>query len=108
MTGGTGFYLHPESSLHDTGWGHPEHQGRLRALASAVGRDLLALHGNVHQQEPADAVRDDLLRVHTEAHVAVVEEACRRAQSGETVVSIDPDTRVSGASWGAPLGAPGV
>jgi hypothetical protein len=41
----TGFFLHPASPLHDTGWGHPEHQGRLRALAQTVGRDLLTLHG---------------------------------------------------------------
>ena len=30
----TGFFLHPASPLHDTGWGHVEHQGRLRALAT--------------------------------------------------------------------------
>ena len=48
-----GFYLHPASPLHDTGWDHPEHQGRLRALSSTVGRDLIALHGapgNVEHQ----------------------------------------------------------
>ena len=47
----TGFYLHPASSLHDTGWGHPEHQGRLRALASTVGKDLLTLYGHVEQMK---------------------------------------------------------
>ena len=50
-----GFYLHPASALHDTGWGHPEHQGRLRALASTVGRDMLALHGRAEQVEPREA-----------------------------------------------------
>ena len=55
MTDRTGFFLHHASPLHDTGWGHPEHQGRLRALASTVGRDLLTLHGHVEQMAPADA-----------------------------------------------------
>ena len=47
--GVVGFFLHPASALHDTGWNHPEHQGRLRALASTVGKDLLTLHGHVEQ-----------------------------------------------------------
>ena len=37
----TGFLLHPAAALHDPGWGHPEHQGRLRGLVSAVSKDML-------------------------------------------------------------------
>ena len=57
----TGFYLHPASPLHDTGWGHPEHQGRLRGLASTVGKDLLTLHGHVEQQPHGEASVDDTI-----------------------------------------------
>ena len=104
----TGFYLHPASPLHDTGWGHPEHQGRLRALSSTVGRDLIALHGHVEQQTAADAELADLLRVHSEAHVARVREACRVARERDAIVSLDPDTKVSSASWAAAVGSAGT
>jgi len=104
----TGFYLHPASPLHDTGWGHPEHQGRLRALASTVGKDLLTLHGRVEQRDAGDATLEDVLRVHTEAHVERVREACTRAKAGQTLVSLDEDTKVSSASWDAALGSAGA
>jgi acetoin utilization deacetylase AcuC-like enzyme len=108
VTALTGFYLHPASPLHDTGWGHPEHQGRLRALAQTVGRDLLTLHGHVEQRESGEAAREDLLRVHTEAHVRHVREACELAARDGTVVAIDTDTKVSSASWEAAVGSAGA
>ena len=108
MTAVTGFYLHPASPLHDTGWGHPEHQGRLRALAQTVGRDLLTLHGHVEQREAGEAALEDLLRVHTEAHVRHVREACELAARKGTVVALDTDTKVSAASWEAALGSAGA
>ena len=46
------FYSHPDCSLHDTGWGHSEHQGRLRAIAQAVGAAMPDLHEKVR---PVDA-----------------------------------------------------
>ncbi|MDH3224163.1 MAG: hypothetical protein OEO23_10650, partial [Gemmatimonadota bacterium] len=77
----TGFYLHPAAPLHDTGWGHPEHQGRLRALASSVGRDLIALHGKVEQVDPGPAGEDDLLRVHSRAHLETVRAGVENARA---------------------------
>jgi acetoin utilization deacetylase AcuC-like enzyme len=105
--GSTGFYLHPASALHDTGWGHPEHQGRLRALSSAVGKDLLTLHGRVTQPDAELCTEDDLLRVHTPAHVARVRDIVHEARTAETVLSLDADTRVSAASWEAATGSVG-
>lgn len=102
-----GFYLHPASPLHDTGWGHPEHQGRLRALATAVGRDMLVLHGLVEQREGADADVEDLLRVHTAGHVEHVRAACLRAKASQTLISLDEDTKVSPATWEAAIGSAG-
>jgi acetoin utilization deacetylase AcuC-like enzyme len=103
----TGFYLHPASPLHDTGWGHPEHQGRLRALASAVGRDMIALHGVVEQREGAEADVEDLLRVHTRAHVDRVRAACEQSREQRALLSLDEDTKVSPATWEAALGSAG-
>ncbi len=103
----TGFFLHPASALHDTGWGHPEHQGRLRTLASKVGKELPDLHDRVVQWEPRSGTREDLLRVHTEDHVDRVSRAVDRARRKGGVEELDADTRVSEASWDAALGAVG-
>ena len=108
MSAVTGFFLHPASPLHDTGWGHPEHQGRLRALASTVGRDLLTLHGHVEQMPVEEASLADVMRVHTEAQVEQVRAACRAAEESQEIAQIDADTRVSAASWEAALGSAGA
>lgn len=108
MGGRTGFFLHPSSPLHDTGWGHPEHQGRLRALASTVGKDLLTLHGHVEQMEAADATLDDLLRVHSAAQVERVRAVCDSAEESGRVMALDADTKVSAASWDAAVGSAGT
>jgi acetoin utilization deacetylase AcuC-like enzyme len=104
----TGFLLHPAAALHDTGWGHPEHQGRLRALASAVSKDMLALHGKVVQMEARSATEEDLLRVHTQEHVDRVRETVDQAMQEERSIPMDSDTLVSGASWDAAAGSSGA
>ena len=108
MSAPTGFFLHPASPLHDTGWGHPEHQGRLRALASTVGRDLLTLHGHVEQMPAEEASLLDLRRVHTDQQVELVRAACQMAEQSEKIARIDSDTRVSSASWEAAVGSAGT
>lgn len=110
MSATTLFLLHPSAALHDTGWGHPEHQGRLRTLASTVGRDMMALHGRVEQaMEPGMASEEDILRVHTPEHVERVRAACERAaEIGEVVEDLGFETRVSDASWEAALGSIGA
>ena len=100
-----GFLLHPDSPLHDTGWGHPEHQGRLRALASGVGNDLLALDGRVVQIEPGEATDEDLLRVHTHAHLASIRAAADQAEREDRLIRIDADTIASPATWRAAVGS---
>ena len=104
----TAFLLHPASALHDTGWGHPEHQGRLRALSSTVGRDMLALTGRVEQMACEEGTVDDLLLVHSPGHVETVREAVERAARSGRGVALDPDTIVSDASFDAALGAVGA
>ncbi|MFC1791771.1 histone deacetylase, partial [Gemmatimonadota bacterium] len=104
----TGFLLHPASALHDTGWGHPEHQGRLRALASAVSKDMLALHEKVVQVEARSATEEELLRVHTPAHIDGVRDAADRAMEEDRPIPLESDTLVSGPSWDAALGSSGA
>ena len=107
-TPATAFLMHPSAVLHDTGWGHPEHQGRLRALASALKNDLVALHGRVRQVAPTPAREEDLTLVHTEALVASVRGAVEEARERGRPTDLDEDTRVSAASWDAALGTVGA
>jgi len=104
----TGFLLHPAAALHDPGWGHLEHQGRMRALASAVSKDMLALHDRVAQMEPRSATVAELLRVHTQDHIDAVQTLADRAMEEERSIPIDSDTLVSGASWDAAMGSSGA
>jgi acetoin utilization deacetylase AcuC-like enzyme len=69
---------------------------------------MLTLHGHVGQFEPGEAADEDLLRVHTERHVDRVRRACEMATDRETIVAIDADTKVSGASWEAATGSAGA
>jgi acetoin utilization deacetylase AcuC-like enzyme len=104
----TGFLLHPAAALHDPGWGHVEHQGRLRALASAVSMDMLTLHERVVQLEARSATEGELLRVHTREHLERVGSAVDLAMEEERCVALDSDTLVSGASWDAAVGSSGA
>jgi len=104
----TGLLLHPAAALHDTGWGHPEHQGRLRALSSALSKDMLALHDRVAQMEARSATEEEILRVHTQEHVHRVMEFSDRAMEEERSIPLDSDTLVSGASWDATVGSSGA
>ena len=104
----TAFLLHPAAGLHDTGWGHAEHQGRLRALAGFVSRDMIALHDRLVRLEPREATDEELTRVHTEAHLETVRTAVDQAMEEEGIIDLDEDTRVSSASWDAAVGSSGA
>ncbi len=104
----TGFLLHPSSALHDTGPGHPEHPGRLRALADSVGREIAALGGRVVVDVPVEVDLSELRLVHTADHLAAIEAASQRARAEARLVALDPDTVVSAASLEAALGAVGA
>ena len=104
----TAFLMHPSAVLHDTGWGHPEHQGRLRAVASALKNDLIALHDRVVQVAPDAAREEDVALVHDDALIDTVRRAVDQAREQGRVTALDSDTRVSAASWDAALGTVGA
>ena len=90
---------HPSSFEHDTG-GHPENARRLTAIEEAMSeRDWLGME----LVEAPAATREQLLRVHTAAHVDSIEEL---AESGGG--PIDLDTVASAGSWEAALHAAGA
>ncbi len=104
----TGFALHRAAPLHDTGWGHPEHQGRLPALAGTIGKDLPALHGRVEYFEGRDALPDELSRVHPPAYLERVQASCEEVAREGKLRLVGEETPVSAASWAAILGSAGT
>ena len=99
-------FEHPACRLHDPGPRHPEAQGRLRALLDAVEADL-QLSSRLDRRLARAATEQDLLRVHTPAHLARVRDAALAARQEAAPVWLDEDTAVSGDSWEAALGAAG-
>lgn len=101
------FYSHPDCSLHDTGWGHSEHQGRLRAIAQAVGAAMPDLHDKVRPVEADSLDPEDALLVHTQRHVDLVRTTVDEARDSGELRQLDVDTVVSGRSWEAALAGAG-
>jgi acetoin utilization deacetylase AcuC-like enzyme len=108
MTSPTGFVMHEDSALHDTGWNHPEHQGRLRALTAAVTRDLPLLHDRVVQVAARAATEAELLRAHTEEHLERIRVATRTAEEEGRLVFMEQDTPLGAATLAAAVGSAGA
>jgi acetoin utilization deacetylase AcuC-like enzyme len=98
---------HEDCGRHDTGWGHPEHMGRLPAIVKALYRDTPALLDHVLQHEARHATEAQLMRVHTAAHIERVRRAVAEATRSGELVHLEADTVVSPASWDAALAAAG-
>ena len=107
MAASTALVGHNSCALHDTGWGHPEHQGRLPAILSAIEKDTPALMEHLEQREGIVADPALVELVHPRAYVESVRAAVRRAEESGAQVALDPDTIVSAASWDATLAAVG-
>ena len=95
-----GIYDHPIFREHDSGNGHPERPQRLDAIRSGI--TAAGLDGRVTWPAPRPATREELLRVHTAAHVAAV-----AATEGRTA-RFDPDTQAGPRSYAAALMAAGA
>jgi acetoin utilization deacetylase AcuC-like enzyme len=87
------FISHPDCGLHDTGWEHPEHVGRLRAIPSALKYHPDLFHALEHVTG-RHATAEELALAHDPAYIAQVE-ALAAAGGGR----LDPDTVVSSGSW---------
>ena len=99
---------HPACALHDTGWNHPEHQGRLPAITKGIYQQTPDLLDRWLQVEAEPAPEAEVLRVHTEAHRASIRAAVDRAEEAGEPIALTADTMVSAASWDAALAAVGV
>ena len=107
MSARSALVMHPDCGLHDTGWNHPEHQGRLPAIVNAIYRDTPALLDHLLQVEATPATRSEILRVHDAAYVDRVQAMSAQAAAGGQPVPVESDTMISGATWDAALAAAG-
>jgi len=103
----TGYVTHSDCSLHDTGWAHPEHQGRLPAVARAVYRDMLTLFEPLLEVEGRPATDEDLLLVHSPGYVERVRRVEAEAEAAGKSIPLGAEVSVSGASWEAAIAAVG-
>lgn len=87
---------------HDTGWGHPEHVGRLRAIPSALRMEPELLM-RVQHVESRHATEDELALAHDRAYVESVRDLV--ASGGGR---LDADTVASEGSWDAARAAAGA
>jgi acetoin utilization deacetylase AcuC-like enzyme len=102
------YVTHSDCSLHDTGWAHPEHQGRLAAVSRSVYRDMLTLHEHLRELEAVPATEADLLLGHDAAYLGRVRQVVEAAERAGDVLPLDGDVRLSGASWDAARAAVGA
>jgi acetoin utilization deacetylase AcuC-like enzyme len=105
----TAFVSHSDCARHDTGWGHPDHQGRLPGLVRAVYRDMLTLHGHLLDVEAVPATEAELLLAHTPDHLARLRMGVAQAAAhGQPLALHDDGPILSDASWAAVLAATGT
>ncbi|MCC7053927.1 MAG: histone deacetylase [Gemmatimonadaceae bacterium] len=95
------YISHSDCGRHDTGWKHPEHVGRLRAIPRALRNDF-DLFDTIEHREGRHATADEIALAHAPAYVAQVR-ALAEAGGGR----LDPDTVVSEGSWDAATAAVG-
>ncbi len=89
------FISHADCGRHDTGWGHPEHVGRLRAVTRAL-RNHPELYHQLEHIEGRHATADELSLVHDYDYVCRIEELARSGGG-----RLDADTVASEGSWDA-------
>ncbi len=89
------FISHADCGRHDTGWNHPEHVGRLRAITRAL-RDYHDLFATVDHVEGRHATHEELALAHDPDYIASIESF---ANAGGA--QLDNDTSVSTGSWDA-------
>jgi len=103
----TAFVSHYDCSRHDTGWGNPDHQGRLPGLMRAVYADMLTLFEPLLEVEGRHATVAELERVHSRSYLDRVRSWVAQATAVGGPVTVGPTLVASAASWEASLAAVG-
>ncbi len=95
MTASVAYLSHADCGRHDTGWNHPEHVGRLRAIPRALRNDF-TLYEAIQHLEGRHASPDEIALAHEPAYVQLVEDLAKRGGG-----RLDADTIESEGSWDA-------
>ena len=96
------YISHSDCGRHDTGWGHPEHVGRLVAIPRALREDPGLMLSLLHH-EARHATEDELAIAHAPEYVRAVRDLVA-AGGGR----LDADTVASEGSWGAATAGAGA
>src|SRR5687768_5099271 len=91
----TAFISHSDCGRHDTGWGHPEHVGRLRAIPKALREDA-ELMGVLLHHEARHAIPDEIALAHDRRYIDSVHALVQKGGG-----RLDADTVASEGSWDA-------
>ncbi len=89
------FISHADCGRHDTGWGHPEHVGRLRAIPRALRNDF-ELYEALDHLEGRHADESEIVLAHDRKYVAAVRTLAEQGGGNH-----DADTVESAGSWDA-------
>src|SRR4029078_3148012 len=95
------FVSNADCGRPDTGWGHPEHVGRLRAIPRALREHPELFHALLHVDGRHASV-DEIALAHDRSYIERVH-AFVEAGGGQ----LDPDTVASSGSWDAATAATG-
>jgi acetoin utilization deacetylase AcuC-like enzyme len=95
------FISHSDCGGHDTGWGHPEHVGRLRAITRALRQDPEFFH-SVEHLEGRHASLEELELAHDPDYIRAVRQIVEQGGG-----RLDADTVTSRGSWDAATAAAG-
>ena len=97
-----GFISNSDCGRHDTGWGHPEHVGRLRAIPRAL-REAPELLARLVHHESRHATEDELALAHDRRYIERVRDVVAKGGG-----RLDPDTVASEGSWAAATAGAGA
>ncbi len=89
------FISHSDCGAHDTGWGHPEHVGRLRAITRALRQDPEFFH-KIEHLEGRHASVEELELAHDPDYIRAVRHVIEQGGG-----RLDADTVTSRGSWDA-------
>jgi acetoin utilization deacetylase AcuC-like enzyme len=89
------YISHSDFGRHDTGWNHPEHVGRIRAIPRAL-KDDPELFGLLQHREGRHATPDEIALAHEPSYIALVKQVAEQGGG-----RLDADTIESEGSWDA-------
>jgi acetoin utilization deacetylase AcuC-like enzyme len=95
------YISHADCGRHDTGWRHPEHVGRLRAIPRALREDADLYHA-LEQLEGRHATEAEIEIAHDRSYIDEVRYIAERGGG-----ALDADTVISEGSWDAARAAVG-